>query len=231
MPEDKPTKSTDSEESQQQNDIEQSQTQSKPEELCFNQEEGETISGKPENKMSHFDELVDKEENKDSINTETTESNKILAAEESSVKSQLDELQEKFVRLEKECAQLDELRENVIRLEKGFAQQEAKNQQIQKQIEQLQKLESKTVNRRSPRPKREKVTPPIVPVAYLQENGKEKLQNKLGDMTNDELKNTLRFFIKKGKDIKTIQREEMITEIIKYAERELNRGSSFFDDR
>ncbi|MGA9378856.1 MAG: hypothetical protein WBV73_08820, partial [Phormidium sp.] len=76
--------------------------------------------------------------------------------------------------------------------------------------------------------------PPIKPVEYLGENGNEKLHKELEKLTNDQLTNIIRFYkLKKAKDIKAIQtqREEMIKEIMKYAERELNRGSVFLKDR
>jgi hypothetical protein len=219
MPEDELTNSTESEESQQQKNSEQSQTQSKPEEAILKQEVPETISDKSEPKIIDCNEPVDKEENKDPISNEPiTESNKTLAAEVSPVTSELNELREKVVRLEE-------------KLEEKNEQQDLEIEILKKQIEEVRKMASKTVPKYSPKQKREKFAPPIIPVEYLQKNGEEELQRKLGDMTNDELKNIVRGFKLKVNNIKTIQREEMITEIIKYAERELNRGSSFLKPR
>jgi hypothetical protein len=211
MPEDELTNSTESEESQQQKNSEQSPTQLKPEEAILNQELSETIPDKSEPKIINSDEPVDKEENKDPISNEPiTESNKTLAAEVSPVTNEH-----------------DELRKKIEQQDKKIEQQDKKIDDLKKQIEKVQNLAAKKVTKYSPKHTKEKVAPLIKPVEYLQENGEEKLEHKLKEMTTDELKNIVRDFKLKVNNIKTIQREEIITEIIKYAKRELNRGSSF----
>jgi hypothetical protein len=68
-------------------------------------------------------------------------------------------------------------------------------------------------------------------VNYLQENGEEKLQEELNKKTDTELRQVLRSEgVKIGKDLKTIEREEMIQEIISNTKRRLKQGSAFLQD-
>jgi len=68
-------------------------------------------------------------------------------------------------------------------------------------------------------------------VSYLQDNGEEKLQEELNKKTDTELKQVLRSEgMKTGKDLKTIEREEMIQEIISNTKRRLKHGSAFLQE-
>ncbi|MGL6284731.1 MAG: hypothetical protein ACRC2J_20180, partial [Microcoleaceae cyanobacterium] len=70
------------------------------------------------------------------------------------------------------------------------------------------------------------------PLKSLRENGQDNLKNQLDKMTNDELKEIIRSYnIKKAKEMKGIDRPQMVSDIIQYAERELNRGGVFLQDR
>ncbi|MBK1988416.1 hypothetical protein A0J48_012855 [Sphaerospermopsis aphanizomenoides BCCUSP55] len=93
----------------------------------------------------------------------------------------------------------------------------------------LPNIQQKTVYTKSISNKYE---PPIIPVAYLQEHGKDELHKKLEIMTDDELKQMNKLFLKKTKkELDKIDRDQMIQNLIKYAEIELNRGSKFLEDR
>jgi len=68
-------------------------------------------------------------------------------------------------------------------------------------------------------------------VSYLQDNGEDKLQEELNKKTDTELRQVLRSEgVKTGKDLKTIEREEMIQEIISNTKRRLKQGSAFLQD-
>ena len=72
----------------------------------------------------------------------------------------------------------------------------------------------------------------MIPVAYLEEYGKDELHKKLKRMTDDELKQMNKMFLnKQGKELDKIDREQMIQDVITYAETELNRGAKFSEDR
>ncbi|MBD2139324.1 hypothetical protein H6F32_17510 [Anabaena sp. FACHB-1237] len=74
--------------------------------------------------------------------------------------------------------------------------------------------------------------PTIIPVAYLQEHGKDGLNKKLEKMTVDELKQMKKHFLSKPKkELDKIDREQMIQNLITYADTELKRGSKFLEDR
>lgn len=65
-------------------------------------------------------------------------------------------------------------------------------------------------------------------VIFLQENGRAKLQEELSLKTETELKSILRNEgIRKPKELKSIEREQMIDEIIRDAARRLESGTSF----
>lgn len=65
-------------------------------------------------------------------------------------------------------------------------------------------------------------------VAFLKEQGAEKLTAHLETQPNDDLREILRAEgIRKGKELKSIERQQMIEEIIQTAERRLNQGKSF----
>ncbi|MBO0721628.1 MAG: hypothetical protein J2P41_12445 [Blastocatellia bacterium] len=65
-------------------------------------------------------------------------------------------------------------------------------------------------------------------VVFLQENGRDKLQDELSLKTETELKLILRNEgIRKPKELKSIEKEQMIDEIIHDAERRLKAGTSF----
>lgn len=100
------------------------------------------------------------------------------------------------------------------------------------------KKDSSDVHKRTVSTKRnqsrisKKYEPSIIPVAFLQEKGKESLLEKLEIMTDDELKQMNQLFLKKTKkELEKIDRQTMIEYLMNYAERELNRGSKFLEDR
>ena len=65
-------------------------------------------------------------------------------------------------------------------------------------------------------------------VSYLQEHGKILMREELESKTDSELKQTLQAISsKKAKDLKNIDRQQLIDEIIVNANRVLNQGSSF----
>jgi hypothetical protein len=218
MSEDKLTKPTDLEESHQQKDPEQSPKVLDQEKISSNQEASNIIAEKSESQTSYSQVTVDKEEEKPFLSNETiTESNEAIAAELSPAKSENDELQEHFLRLEEK---LEEKLEKVLQ----------KVDEIKKELVELK--QSLAPSTRSKSRRVQAAEPPINPVQYLHENGNEKLQEELETMTNDQLTKIIRFYtIKKAKDVKSIPREEMKIEIVKYAEQKLNRGSVFLKDR
>lgn len=66
------------------------------------------------------------------------------------------------------------------------------------------------------------------PVAFLHEHGEEKLRMELEGKTDAELRVVLRSEgIRKGKELKSIERKEMIEEIMVDSSRKLKQGSSF----
>jgi hypothetical protein len=66
------------------------------------------------------------------------------------------------------------------------------------------------------------------PVSFLHENGKGKLVELLNEKTNSELIVIIRSLsIMKSKELKGIERSEMLNTVINYAEKELNQGSVF----
>lgn len=65
-------------------------------------------------------------------------------------------------------------------------------------------------------------------VGFLHEHGEDKLREELGIKTDSELKEILRSEgIKKGKELRTIDRQQMIEEIVTKSQRRLRQGSSF----
>jgi len=65
-------------------------------------------------------------------------------------------------------------------------------------------------------------------VTFLHENGEEKLRNELSLMTDSDLRDLFRMEgLARGKEIKTLERDVLISELIKYAVRKLNQGSAF----
>lgn len=68
-------------------------------------------------------------------------------------------------------------------------------------------------------------------MAFLQQNGEEKLRKELETKANTELIKIIRSEgIKSGKDVKNLEREEMIQEIIFTTKRRLQQGSAFLKD-
>lgn len=66
------------------------------------------------------------------------------------------------------------------------------------------------------------------PVTFLHEYGEEKLRTELEGKTDAELRLVLRSEgIRKGKELKSIERKEMIEEIMSDSGRKLKQGSSF----
>ncbi len=89
--------------------------------------------------------------------------------------------------------------------------------------------ETKTESKKTKKPD---FTEVFNPLKSLRENGRDNLKNQLDKMTNDELKEIIRSYnIKKAKEMKGIDRPQMVSDIIQYAERELNRGGVFLQDR
>lgn len=109
--------------------------------------------------------------------------------------------------------------------------------ELSKDINDLKKslpnIYQKTVNTKHGQSTRSnKYEPSIIPVKYLQEHGKDKLYNELEIMTDDELKQMNKLFLKKTKkELEKIDRKTMLEDLVKYAETELNRGSKFLEDR
>lgn len=65
-------------------------------------------------------------------------------------------------------------------------------------------------------------------VSYLQEHGESLMREELESKTDTELKQTLQAISsKKAKDLKNIERQQLIDEIVVNASRVLNQGSSF----
>lgn len=65
-------------------------------------------------------------------------------------------------------------------------------------------------------------------VSFLHAKGEEKLRNELSLMTDSDLRTLFRVEgLARGKEIKTLERETMISELIKYAVQKLNQGSAF----
>ena len=65
-------------------------------------------------------------------------------------------------------------------------------------------------------------------VTYLHENGEDKLRVELEGKTDTELRQVLRTEgIRKGKELKNIERQKMIEEIIANSSRKLKQGSAF----
>lgn len=89
--------------------------------------------------------------------------------------------------------------------------------------------ETKTESKKTKKPD---FTEVFNPLKSLRENGRDNLKGQLDKMTNDELKEIIRSYnIKKAKEMKGIDRPQMVSDIIQYAERELNRGGVFLQDR
>lgn len=104
---------------------------------------------------------------------------------------------------------------------------------LKKEINSLKNLSKSQENKTEPKkPKKPDFTEVFNPLKYLRENGQDTLKSQLDKMTNDELKEIIRSYnIKKSKEIKGIDRSQMVSDIIQYAERELNRGGVFLQDR
>jgi len=65
-------------------------------------------------------------------------------------------------------------------------------------------------------------------VGFLHENGLDKLREELERKTDSELREILRSEgLKKGKDLKSVEREQMLEEIITSSQRRLTQGASF----
>ena len=70
--------------------------------------------------------------------------------------------------------------------------------------------------------------PAFNPVAYLHEHDKDKLRVELDGKTDSELRLILRSEgIRKGKELKSLERQQMIDEIALYSDRTLKQGSAF----
>lgn len=104
---------------------------------------------------------------------------------------------------------------------------------LKKEISSLKNLSKSQENKpESKKPKKPDFTEVFNPLKYLRENGQDNLKSQLDKMTNDELKEIIRSYnIKKAKEIKGIERSQMVLDIMQYAERELNRGGVFLQDR
>jgi hypothetical protein len=104
---------------------------------------------------------------------------------------------------------------------------------LKKEINSLKNLSKPHENKIEPKKtKKPDFTEVFNPLKYLRENGQDNLKNQLDKMTNDELKEIIRSYnIKKAKEMKGIERSQMVSDIIQYAERELNRGGVFLQDR
>ena len=65
-------------------------------------------------------------------------------------------------------------------------------------------------------------------VGFLHENGVDKLREELETKTDSELREILRSEgIKKGKELKTVERQQMLEEIVISSQRRLTQGASF----
>jgi hypothetical protein len=70
--------------------------------------------------------------------------------------------------------------------------------------------------------------PAFQPVAFLHEHGMEELRRKLDDMTDHDLRVVVRSEgIRKGKEVRTLERAVLIQEIMDSSTRRLQQGSSF----
>lgn len=68
-------------------------------------------------------------------------------------------------------------------------------------------------------------------VTFLHEHGEEKLRQELHLKTDSDLRTILRLEgIARGKESKSLDRNIMITDLLKYAARKLNQGSAFLGD-
>lgn len=66
------------------------------------------------------------------------------------------------------------------------------------------------------------------PVAFLHENGDEKLRNELSRMTDNELREIVRDQgIAKSKEARTMKRDKLVDEIVSQSDRRLHQGSAF----
>ena len=66
------------------------------------------------------------------------------------------------------------------------------------------------------------------PVPYLHAHGKQKLQVALSEMTDDNLRAIVRAEkMRRGKDVKGIDRQTMIAEILRHTQQRLQQGSVF----
>ncbi|TAE56522.1 MAG: hypothetical protein EAZ87_18135 [Nostocales cyanobacterium] len=93
----------------------------------------------------------------------------------------------------------------------------------------LPNIQPKTVRTKS---RSNKYEPPIIPVEYLKEHGKDELNKKLETMTVDQLKQMNKLFLnKQKKELDKIDRNQMIQDLINYAETELKRGNKYLEDR
>jgi len=89
--------------------------------------------------------------------------------------------------------------------------------------------QQRTISKKS---RSNKYEPPIIPVEYLEEHGKDELHKKLETMTDDQLKEMNRLFLnKQRKELDKIVRKQMIQDLINYAEAELKRGDTYLKDR
>jgi hypothetical protein len=104
---------------------------------------------------------------------------------------------------------------------------------LKKEINSLKNLSKSQENKpEAKKPKKPDFTEVFNPLKYLRENGHDNLKSQLDKMTNDELKEIIRSYnIKKAKEMKGIERSQMVSDIMQYAERELNRGGVFLQDR
>jgi hypothetical protein len=66
------------------------------------------------------------------------------------------------------------------------------------------------------------------PVTFLHEHGQDRLCTELGYMTDSELREIIRAQgIRRGKEVQTIERGDMINEIVAHSDRRLHQGASF----
>lgn len=104
---------------------------------------------------------------------------------------------------------------------------------LKKEINSLKNLSKSQENKAEPKKqKKPDFTEVFNPLKYLRENGQDNLKSQLDKMTNDELREIIRSYnIKKAKEMKGVERSQMVADIMQYAERELNRGGVFLQDR
>lgn len=125
---------------------------------------------------------------------------------------------------------------NTVTMEMIYAkllQIESEISQLKNDVTSLKNLpkfnDSKTESKKAKKPD---FTEIFNPLKFLREYGQDNLKNQLDKMTNDELKEIIRSYnIKKAKEMKGLERSQMILDIIQYAGRELNRGGVFLQDR